>query len=903
MAIDRKPPRRTIVQLTGLLLLIAGGIAAPRPTAAESALDLTHPAVVLTAALEQARRLGPASPGLPAAAGSSDPRRQLAAALAELIRGERGAARRLAATARARAEKAGEQEATAFALLLMHFTEGGWRTGRDGTPIDAAADLYAWRGNREGQQLALALKANRLAARLALLPPSASGPVVSGVERLVAAVEAGPAVPLADLNAANAGLAVGRRLVGDAAQGGWLARAARLAERAGQGVEPSALLGLAAANQGMEARLLGLQATNGDEPVRGLGHQFAAYDTSLNQAILDCDEPAALLLAADGLATNLSLYSPLLTRLSGDRQLPGRFAKRLLMLTQASMPLAEEPVPGYQAAVLLLGGAEAEPHESGMSACRMITRWLGNGVPDENPEMGSYQDFAFWFYEQTKTAATARMLARLTGEGRLSGTDQRRLAELRSERLDLAVDLLHTAAGKVAAMRETVAATRGGSGPVRGGTRGGRAQRGGSQRSAEARTAGNPFERYQAARRELLALELGNDAEARATAEVLSRRMRTADVQAMLPDDHSAILAYGLDWAFVITRKQVAWRFPEPPGQPREVMQQVGLIGNPDAPTADRLAASSRLYEAYFRPVEGDLAGIDRLVLVAGGALSCLPFEALVTGARGRAGTPRNWTEAEFVGDRFACEYVPSLTGMALARARDQRADHEVAKGVLAVGDVQFGQAVALDDDTRFVLVPTRSGSEDELLALPFTGLEARAVVQAVGLPESTLLLGGQATLPAVERELPRHRLVHFATHGVVSPDDPLGAGLLLSPGADGQAGVLTARQVYSLRLPARLAVLSACDTARGQLRYVSGGVTSLAGAFLYAGVPSVVASLWPVDDQATAGFMTTFYHQDLRRSAGDGTTALREAKRELRTGEGGKYADPYYWAAFLMFH
>ena len=97
------------------------------------------------------------------------------------------------------------------------------------------------------------------------------------------------------------------------------------------------------------------------------------------------------------------------------------------------------------------------------------------------------------------------------------------------------------------------------------------------------------------------------------------------------------------------------------------------------------------------------------------------------------------------------------------------------------------------------------------------------------------------------------------------------------------------------------MAVLSACDTANGAMHFVSGGVTSLAGAFLYAGVPTVVASLWPVDDQATAELMQNLYRNHLRNAV-DEAVALRQAKLSLRTAQGGKWADPYYWAPFLMF-
>jgi CHAT domain-containing protein len=94
--------------------------------------------------------------------------------------------------------------------------------------------------------------------------------------------------------------------------------------------------------------------------------------------------------------------------------------------------------------------------------------------------------------------------------------------------------------------------------------------------------------------------------------------------------------------------------------------------------------------------------------------------------------------------------------------------------------------------------------------------------------------------------------------------------------------------------------VLSACETALG--REIPGeGLVGLTRGFMYAGTARVVASLWKVDDAATAELMTLFYagmldHRHLSPSA-----ALRQAKRDLQTREEGRWASPYYWAGFPL--
>jgi CHAT domain-containing protein len=333
-------------------------------------------------------------------------------------------------------------------------------------------------------------------------------------------------------------------------------------------------------------------------------------------------------------------------------------------------------------------------------------------------------------------------------------------------------------------------------------------------------------------------------------------------------------------------------------------MQMAGLLGDREADLTARLIASRSLYDAYVRPLASDLAGIKTLLLVPSGPLACLPFEALVSGTRqADRAQPLSWAEAAVAADQYAMEYVPSLTMMAIAAAKARRSQVEPSATLLAVGDVAFGQSVQIgDEDIRFVLVPARSGADNELLALPHTAEEVQALAQAIAPRPATILSGTEATEERVRQELDNYAILHFATHGLIADErDPLSSALLLSPGADGKAGLLTARDVYETQLPARLAVLSACDTASGRMRFVSGGVTSLAGAFLYAGVPNVVASLWPVDDLATSKFMESFY-QTAVAHPGMESEALRSARQALRTQEGGRWADPYYWSAFLLF-
>ena len=144
------------------------------------------------------------------------------------------------------------------------------------------------------------------------------------------------------------------------------------------------------------------------------------------------------------------------------------------------------------------------------------------------------------------------------------------------------------------------------------------------------------------------------------------------------------------------------------------------------------------------------------------------------------------------------------------------------------------------------------------------------------------------------------HRIVHLATHGAINSERPALSALILSQvdehGAR-QNGYLRLHDIYNLRLDADLVVLSACQTALG--KEIKGeGLVGLTRAFLYAGAPRVVASLWQVNDLATAELMKKFYAGMLQRHLRP-AAALRAAQIELSRDP--RWPSPYYWAGFVL--
>jgi CHAT domain-containing protein len=153
---------------------------------------------------------------------------------------------------------------------------------------------------------------------------------------------------------------------------------------------------------------------------------------------------------------------------------------------------------------------------------------------------------------------------------------------------------------------------------------------------------------------------------------------------------------------------------------------------------------------------------------------------------------------------------------------------------------------------------------------------------------ETTALLDGDATIQALRREAPFADVVHLACHGQFRPDNPLFSSLKLGD------GWLTVREAYDLNLHCALVTLSACETG---VSAVAPGdeLIGLARGFFAAGSPSLVLSLWTVDDDATAELMNEFYRNLIE--TGSPATALRLAQLSVMKTK----PHPFFWSPFIL--
>jgi CHAT domain-containing protein len=296
---------------------------------------------------------------------------------------------------------------------------------------------------------------------------------------------------------------------------------------------------------------------------------------------------------------------------------------------------------------------------------------------------------------------------------------------------------------------------------------------------------------------------------------------------------------------------------------------------------------AARLSEMLLGPVAKKMAG-KRILVVADGALQYLPFAALPMPG-GRDQPVPLLVEHEVVS-------LPSASVLAVLR-RESKARKPPDKVVAVLADPVFEP-----DDPRLRAVGGAvAGPGNRYARLAATRQEADAIVAAAPVGMTLRAVGFDASRArALSPDLAQYRIVHFATHGVLNNETPGMSAVLLSMFDEkGRAvdGFLRLHDIYGLKLPADLVVLSACNTALG--RQVRGeGLVGIVRGFMYAGAQRVLASLWKVDDDATGAMMSRFYLEMLRGGRSP-AAALREAQLSLWRQD--RRRPPYYWAAFVL--
>jgi len=367
--------------------------------------------------------------------------------------------------------------------------------------------------------------------------------------------------------------------------------------------------------------------------------------------------------------------------------------------------------------------------------------------------------------------------------------------------------------------------------------------------------------------------------------------LKASEIQTLL-DGKTALIEYfvGMEsgFIFLVTQEKV---LAVPLGtDPEKLFQKIRefRIRAVEGITLDRLVRKtyekslSELYEMLIQPIEKEIFGKKHLVIVPHGMLHYLPFQALVS------------KEGRYLIESFTISYLPSATVLKYARGRNK--GNRV--GLFAVGN-----------------------PITDLPPLPAAEQEAQEV--SALFEKKLLLIGRQATKPSMKDQSPKYDLLHLSTHGEMIELNPLKSNLRFTP-SEKDDGKLTVSEIFDMEIKANLVTLSACETGlvRGEGGDFPQGddLVGLSRAFIHAGAPAVIASLWMVSDESTVELMRAFYRNLKSMSKSE---ALRKAQLDLmkssirfhvERGSGGitqsinyqqdmliECSHPYFWAPFIL--
>lgn len=283
--------------------------------------------------------------------------------------------------------------------------------------------------------------------------------------------------------------------------------------------------------------------------------------------------------------------------------------------------------------------------------------------------------------------------------------------------------------------------------------------------------------------------------------------------------------------------------------------------------------ASSNLYKQLVAPfIKYAPNTIQKLTIIPDGWLNFIPFEVLLSEMPPTGAGGTNYQKLPFLLKKYEMNYSYSATLLYNNIQNTYRKNNGQCLG--------FAPSIALQGAAN-------------LDSLPWTKKELEVIEKIF---DGTYFFGTKATQTAFKENAGNFSILHLATHGIVDMEEPLRSYLAFAP--DTTDGFLYAYDIHNLAIQADLVVLSACETGFGTT--VNGeGVLSLARAFLYAGAPSVVTTLWQVNDFASAALVEVFY-SNLAKGMSK-SQALQQAKLTFLSKTNEISGHPSYWGSFII--
>ena len=288
------------------------------------------------------------------------------------------------------------------------------------------------------------------------------------------------------------------------------------------------------------------------------------------------------------------------------------------------------------------------------------------------------------------------------------------------------------------------------------------------------------------------------------------------------------------------------------------------------------------LYDYFITPIENQLYNYNKLIIVPDGILAFLPFETLIM------------PDGRYLIEEYDISYIQSLAVSEIVKSRNYSSTR---KEFIGFGGADYENFNVASSNSNYSYLNIRKWNN-----LPGTISEIDKISTLYNTQD---IYSGKSLTESLVKKLSekdmlkRFKIIHFAVHGLVLPEQPwLSALVLTDKNNTNEDGYLNINEIVKLDIEADFVNLSACETGLGKI-YGGEGVVGLAQAFLIAGANSLSVSLWQVADQATREFMVGLYKlttfQDFSFNQG-----MSEMKRKFIASR--RYNHPYYWAPFIFY-
>jgi len=372
-----------------------------------------------------------------------------------------------------------------------------------------------------------------------------------------------------------------------------------------------------------------------------------------------------------------------------------------------------------------------------------------------------------------------------------------------------------------------------------------------------------------------------------------------ADIQKLLPAE-SALIEYvvGIDatYIFYLDKKQLkisrvgisADSLKKRVEKLHRCLSNYAEISEDEAKAyADYTEIAHWFYENMLAEPLKNAQNIKHLIIIPDGDLAHLPFETFL---RTKADSKGNYSQLAYVVNDFSVSYNYSATLWKQNLTKKKRENNGKILGIAA------NYATKLDSSKYDLRLPADQRLRKLLRVLPDAQKEVKSLSEAFS---GEFLFDNMASEKAFKANAGKYSIIHLAMHGLLDNRNPILSSLAFTEDGDSlENNFLHAYEISKMQLNADLVVLSACETGFGKFEQ-GNGTASLARAFMYAGVPALVVSLWEVNDGSTNILMQLF-HQNL--SAGmDKAEALRQAKLAYIANAKGTAAHPAFWSAFIQ--